>query len=94
MYKRQVEEAVGLGMWIDHIEGKEPSLPPFWKRITLSVIAVYPVLMILSALSAPIIKGLPQFLQVLIIVTLLSALLTWPIMPWLSKILRPWLIVK
>lgn len=90
----QVVQAAGLGIWIDHAEGIAPRLPPVWKRIALSVVAVYPVLMLLSTLSAPFIDDLPQPLQVLIIVVALSALLTWPIMPWLSKFLRPWLMPK
>ncbi len=90
----QVVQAIGLGMWVDHAEGAAPNLPSAWKRIALSVGAVYPMLMLLSGLFAPIIKGLPQYLQVLIIVIVLSALLTWPIMPWLSKALHPWLMAK
>ena len=87
----QYVQVVGLGMWIDHAPGAEAKLPPAWKRIVMSVIAVYPMLMLLLILSAPLIGGLPQFLQVLLIVIILSALLTWPIMPWLGKALRPWL---
>lgn len=88
-------QAIGLGMWVDHAEGAAaPHLPPAWKRTAMSAAAVYPMLMLLMALSTPIIGGLPQFLQVLIIVIVLSALLTWPIMPWLSKVLRPWLMAK
>ena len=90
----QIVQAVGLGVWVDHAEGVVPNLPAAWKRIVMSVVAVYPMLMLLMGLSAPIIGGLPQFLQVLIIVIVLSALLTWPIMPWLSKALRPWLFAK
>ncbi|MGJ8535354.1 MAG: antibiotic biosynthesis monooxygenase [Alphaproteobacteria bacterium] len=87
-------QAMGLGMWIDHAEGVAPGLPPAWKRIAMSVVAVYPMLMLLMALSVPIIGGLPQSIQVLIIVIVLSALLTWPIMPWLSKLLHHWLSAK
>ncbi|WP_282045964.1 antibiotic biosynthesis monooxygenase [Roseibium album] len=87
-------QAIGLGMWVDHAEGSAPHLPPAWKRTAMSVAAVYPMLMLLMALSSPIIGSLPQFLQVLIIVIVLSVLLTWPIMPWLSKVLRPWLMAK
>ncbi|UWR84004.1 antibiotic biosynthesis monooxygenase [Phaeobacter inhibens] len=87
-------QAIGLGMWVDHADGSAPHLPPAWKRTAMSAAAVYPMLMLLMALSSPIIGGLPQFLQVLIIVIVLSALLTWPIMPWLSKVLRPWLMAR
>lgn len=87
-------QAIGLGMWVDHVEGTPSNLPPTWKRIVMSVIAVYPMLLFLMELSVPITGGLPQFVQVLITVIILSALLTWPIMPWLSKMLHPWLMAK
>ena len=87
-------QAIGLGMWIDHVGGGTPNLPPIWKRIVMSVIAVYPMLMLLMPLSAPITGHLPQPVQILFTVVALSALLTWPVMPWLSKVLRPWLMAK
>lgn len=87
----QIMEATGLGMWVDHAQGASPKLPPVWKRVAMSVVAVYPMLMLLMGLSAPIIGGWPQPLQVLVIVIVLSTLLTWPIIPWLGKVLRPWL---
>ena len=90
----QVVQAIGLGMWVDHAEGVAPNLPTAWKRVVMSVVAVYPMLMLLMGLSAPFIGELPQFLQVLIIVIVLSTLLTWPIMPWLGKVLRSWLTAK
>jgi len=93
-----IVEASGIGLWFDHAEGAEPSLqpslPPIWKRIALSVIGVYPMLILLLEVTAPIIGSLPQLLQVFIIVVVLSALLTWPIMPWLSRLLQPWLMAK
>ena len=90
----QVVQATGLGMWIDHAEGVPPNLPPTWKRITMNVLAVYPMLLLLTALGAPIIGGLPKALQILVIVIVLSALITWPIMPSLNKVLRTWLMTK
>jgi hypothetical protein len=84
-------ESAGLEMWVDHPVGERPALPPFWKRVTVSVLAVYPSLMFLMAISRPVIGTLPQPLQVLIIVVVLSGLLTWPIMPLLTRSLRSWL---
>lgn len=87
----QYVQASGLGMWVDHTEGMPQRLPPAWKRIAMSIIAVYPMLMLLMMITGPFIGWLPKYLYVLLLVIVLSTLLTWPIMPWLSKILRPWL---
>ncbi len=84
-------KALGLEIWVDHKAGSEPVMPPVWKRVLMSVIAVYPMLVLLLTFSKPLIGHLPQMLQVLMIVIILSILLTWPIMPMLSKILHPWL---
>ena len=87
----QVVEAIGLGMWVDHVQGEEPKLPAFWKRVTISVLGVYPMLMVLLALLNPLLSGLPQPLQVFCLVVVLAILLTWPIMPTLGKLLHTWL---
>ncbi|WP_417454637.1 antibiotic biosynthesis monooxygenase [Kiloniella sp.] len=96
--------ASGVGLWFDHIrfdhmeeitsEDTEPGLPPIWKRIVLSVIGVYPMLILLLELIGPIIGFLPRLAQDFILVVVLSALLTWPVMPFLSRLLRPWLMVR
>ena len=96
--------ASGGGLWFDHIrfdhmegitaEDTEPGLPPIWKRFVLSVIGVYPMLILLLELIGPIIGFLPRLVQDFILVVVLSALLTWPVMPFLSRILRPWLMVR
>ncbi|UWQ35333.1 hypothetical protein K3555_22650 (plasmid) [Leisingera sp. M527] len=90
----QIVESAGLGLWVDHVPGAAPSLPPFWKRVILSVLGVYPTLLILIPLSRPLVSGMPQPLQTLAVVVVLAALLTWPIMPFLGKIFRPWLAKK
>ena len=89
----------GFGLWFDHPQGgtsvrTEPNLPPFWKRVVLSVIGVYPMLILLLELIGPHIGSLPRLLQDFILVVVLSALLTWPVMPWLSRLLKPWLMAK
>lgn len=86
-----VSEAAGLGVWVDHKPGKPPSLPPYWKRVILSVCVVYPTLMLVLAISPFLFGWLPVILQTMASVTLLSASLTWPLMPWASRLAQPWL---
>lgn len=90
----RIVESAGLGLWVDHIPGAEPALPPYWKRVVLSVLGVYPMLMVLLAVLNPMTASLPRPLQVLCVVIVLACLLTWPIMPTLGKWLRPWLTAK
>lgn len=84
-------KCVGLGLWVDHIAGVEPKSPPFWKQLVFSVLGVYPTLIVILAISDPLIGGLPRLLAVFITVVLLSALLIYPIMPLLNRFLQPWM---
>lgn len=90
----RIVESVGLGLWADHVSGAAPALPLYWKRVVMAVLAVYPMLMILLPLSRPLVWELPQPLQTRFVVVVLACLLTWPIMPTLGKILRPWLAAR
>lgn len=87
-------EVAGLGIWVDHVAVSRPAMPPYWKRVALSVLGVYPMLMLLLEVTAPVTAGLPQPLAVLTVVIILAGLLTWPIMPMLGRLLGPWLAAK
>ncbi len=87
----RTSKCVGLGMWVDHVSGITSKQPPFWKQLVLSFLGVYPTLIVLMAVTAPLLNGLPQLLGVFVTVTLLSALLINPVMPALNRLLDPWL---
>jgi antibiotic biosynthesis monooxygenase (ABM) superfamily enzyme len=65
--------------------------PPFYKKVVLGVLSVYPLILLANALLGKILSGLPDLLSLLISVTFVSALLTYPVMPWLTKLLQFWL---
>ncbi|MEH6526428.1 MAG: hypothetical protein V7723_10165 [Sneathiella sp.] len=84
-------EAAGLELWVGGEGTNKMLVPPYWKRVVMSIIGVYPMLLLLLGISGPVIGSLPKPAQTLIIVVILSSLLAWPIMPLISKALRPWL---
>lgn len=65
--------------------------PVYYKKVVLGVLAVYPLILLANATIGPLLKGLPSLLGLLISVTFVSALLTYPVMPWLSNLLGFWL---
>lgn len=87
------EEAIGLELWFDR-SSSQHRIPTFWKRVILSIACVYPMIIILSWVFAPIIESWPPASQVFVVVVVLSTLLTWPIMPYMTRILKPWLYVR
>ena len=87
-----VQEASGLEVWFSRpkcLVSGDP--PPFWKQVVLSVTIVYPLIIALNAALKPITGDLPWLLSLFISVVILSSLLTYPIMPFATKMLRKWL---
>lgn len=82
----------GMEMWFAR-PGETLGSPPFWKQVAMGTIAVYPSIIALRLITTPILEPLHLHpdLNLLISVVLLSCLLTWPIMPWMTRVLRPWL---
>ncbi|PSB34694.1 antibiotic biosynthesis monooxygenase [Stenomitos frigidus] len=83
----------GMELWFTLPEHglEETSQPAYYKKVILGVLAVYPLILLANMLLGPVLKGLPSLLGLLLSVTFVSALLTYPIMPWLTKLLSFWL---
>lgn len=69
----------------------KPPQPPYYKQVILGVLAVYPLILLANVVLGPFLKGLPFLLGLLISVTAVSALLTYPVMPGLTRLLGFWL---
>lgn len=86
----------GLELWFTLPQarsgGRDPlPPPPYYKQVVLGVLAVYPLILLANRLLGPLLGGLPPLLGLFISVIFVSALLTYPVMPWLSKGLEFWL---
>lgn len=65
--------------------------PAFYKKVILGVLAVYPLILLSNALVGPFTTTWHPLLGLLISCVFVSALLTYPVMPWLTKMLDFWL---
>jgi antibiotic biosynthesis monooxygenase (ABM) superfamily enzyme len=83
----------GTELWfsLPNTGGGSISQPPFYKKVVLGVLSVYPLILLANATVGRLLAGLPFLLSLLISVTFVSALLTYPVMPWLTKFLEFWL---
>ena len=89
------QEGVGLELWFDRPNSSQSlKEPPFWKQVLIGVICVYPLILILIWALAPFTASLPSSVALLLNVIILSSLLTYPVMPWITRLLRPWLYSK
>ena len=86
------QEAPGLDVWFSRpIRNTKARTPAFWKQVVLGVVTVYPMILLLDALLVFALGPQPKELSILIVVVILSALLTYPIMPFATWLLRKWL---
>jgi antibiotic biosynthesis monooxygenase (ABM) superfamily enzyme len=89
------QECAGLDLWFDRPNiPQKLKEPPFWKQVAIGVICVYPLIMLLRWALEPVTGGLPGSIALLLNEVILSALLTYPVMPWVTRLLRPWLYPK
>ena len=90
-YTRQEIELHGLEAFFS-----DPSItrhPPLWKMAIVTWIGVWPAVFVVSSLlGRRLISGWPFWLAVGVETLIVVALLTWAVMPLLTKMMRPWLI--
>jgi antibiotic biosynthesis monooxygenase (ABM) superfamily enzyme len=65
--------------------------PPRWKMAIATLLGVFPTSLLLGVAVAPFLDPLPMAIRSLVIATCMVALLTWVVMPAVTKILHPWL---
>ena len=77
----------GLEAWF-RTSGKPP---PRWKMAVATLIGVFPTSVLLGLTVAPITRKWPFPSGSLVISVLMVALLTWAVMPLVTRLLQPWL---
>ena len=81
----------GLETWFV-LPGQQAVIPPpRWKMAVTTLIGVWPASMLVPWLLGPLIGGLPSYLKGVFVSAGIVILLTWAIMPFLARILKPWL---
>jgi uncharacterized protein len=76
----------GLEAWF-----RSPTPPPRWKMAVATFLGVFPVAMILNLMLGPTIKSWPFILRNAVFNASVVALLTWVVMPLITRALRAWL---
>ncbi|MGF7036796.1 antibiotic biosynthesis monooxygenase [Mucilaginibacter sp. OV119] len=79
-------ELNGLEAWF-----RSPGAPPRWKMALVTLCGVFPTSIFLNLVAGPLIKTLPLVFRLLIIAVLMVAMLTWLVMPVLTRSLKKWL---
>ncbi|WP_333836040.1 hypothetical protein [Novosphingobium sp.] len=81
----------GVEVWFSSSAARYANSPPGHKLAILSIVGLYPTVLVLNTLLVPLARGLPERLIAFVSVCILSALITWPIMPLLTRLFHGWL---
>jgi len=82
--------ASGLETWFS-LPGEEDDAPPRWKMALVTLLAVYPLSLLFQALVSPATMKLPLPLRAAVFPLIMVPLLTYAVMPGMSRIFRAWL---
>ena len=86
------QHGAGLELWFTRPQGL-PGLasPPFYKQVIVGIIGVYPLILLFDHLLRPLTRDLPRALGILVVVVPVTIVLTYPVLPLLTKLLNRWL---
>jgi hypothetical protein len=86
-------QSKGVEMWFSLPPNSPafPPQPPYHKLVIVGTLGVYPLILLVDALLSPFLLIFPPFLRVFISVVVVSMLVTYPVMPLLTHLLRFWL---
>lgn len=88
--EQKIRKVSGLEPWLNLGEAELPP-PPKWKMFVLAFLGVYPTLNVVFFFMMPLVRDLPMWLRLLCTVPVISALMTFVVMPALSKLCHGWL---
>jgi antibiotic biosynthesis monooxygenase (ABM) superfamily enzyme len=91
------ERRTGIEGWFDDpkevvVADAAPAAPPRWKQMISIFIVFYPLSLVLQLLALPTIGGAPIWLRVLVTTAVATPLMTYFLLPLVTRALRPWLL--
>ena len=83
------ERHTGLEVWFTPPAGG--AQPPRWKMVAVTLLALYPLLLLVNLTLLPLLEGWPLPLRVLASSGLLVCLMTYGAMPMMTRLFARWL---
>lgn len=80
----------GLESWFT-LPGARGTPPPPYKMALLTWITIFPLITAIVAITGPLLEELPMVLRLGITTALAVPLMTWVVMPRVTRLLRAWL---
>jgi antibiotic biosynthesis monooxygenase (ABM) superfamily enzyme len=88
-----LQQLTGLETWFRLPGSNVPTMkpPPRWKMWLVSIVAVYPLVLAFQALLVPRMAALPLPVRALAFPVVVLTLMTFAVMPVVTRLLRRWL---
>ncbi len=91
------ERRTGIEGWFDApaevtVADATPPAPPRWKQMVSIFIVFYPLSLVLQLVALPILGGDPLWLRVGVTTAVATPLMTYLLLPLVTRALRPWLL--
>ena len=87
----QIQTLTGLEFWFHHGGNAPTAPPPKHKMVVATVIGLYPLILFVAPVFAANLTALPRALSVLITVVCMVLLMTYAVMPLVTRSLAGWL---
>ncbi len=87
-----IQEAHGFEPWFTLPDHPASSAPPArYKMALITILAIYPPLLVISTILSSVLQGWPRALLILLSVLILVPAMTYYIMPWMTRLFRSWI---
>lgn len=90
----KIEILTGLETWFTLPTSKPIVPPPRYKMAVLTWLAIFPLINIINLLFASVLNQLPPLLRSLVLTVILVLLMTYVVMPRITRLFAPWLYPK
>jgi antibiotic biosynthesis monooxygenase (ABM) superfamily enzyme len=84
-----LERHTGMEVWFSPPAGQPP--PPRYKMMVVTLLAIYPLILLVQATLVPLLAEWPLPLRTLVTAALLVCLMTYGAMPLLTRLFGRWL---
>ncbi|MFU8794629.1 MAG: antibiotic biosynthesis monooxygenase [Dethiobacteria bacterium] len=86
-----VDKATGLEYWFHDPACSYGTPPPIWKQALLTEIGLFPTVLVISYTIGMLLNDWPLPIRTLVFTILSVLIMTWFVMPNISRLTRPWL---
>lgn len=87
----RTQVVTGLETWFTLPRQQTITPPPPYKMALVTWLAIFPLITALFVLSEPILRQLPLVLRTAVLTAVTIPLMTWVVMPWMTRLFRRWL---